>query len=147
MIIPNRLVKDFESRHEDTPSITCYKLMSSYTYVVLLICNGAMATSVVVKDYRHEYLTDAVNYAAFLISSLAAGVPSNCIISKIGFRNACIASAVLLLVGTSLRMLSVVNAWFIIAGQIIIGISCPLSQNGIYKYCRQSFTRKIVNSQ
>ena len=85
-----------------------------------------------------------MTYSVFLIATLVLGIPSNYIIVKIGIRRACILSAILFVLGCITKLAVIFNPKLLICGQILIGFGYPLSQNGIYKYSRQSFQKKTV---
>ena len=72
------------------------------------------------------------------------GIPSNYIIVKIGIRQACLLSGALMVLGCLARLAVNANPVFLLVGQALVGVSYPLSQNGVFKYSRQSFTKKTV---
>lgn len=153
--LPSRLVAKFNPTDEpDIPfRVTCAKILSTFFLEVALFAAGLQSTvfagmgTTVEEAYDCKYELTNFTVTAFGVAALLASVPANHFLAKYGIRKSCITGAVIMAVGTSLRVLINYRFMFAVIGQAVTGIAMPLLLNGIHVYSDQSFTKRKVPVQ
>jgi MFS family permease len=120
---------------------------SLITYLLMLfICGLEGRVMAAWKGASHEEDVVNLTFSIYLIATLVLGIPSNYLISKLGIRRSCMIASLVLTAGAVVRCFFTRHSMFVYLGQFIVGMAAPLTQNGIYVYSKQTFSKQKVAS-
>lgn len=94
------------------------------------------------KAYGLSASSINLTYSVNLLATLVMGIPSNFIINRIGFRNACLLSGLIMTLGSALRLTVNFNLNGVYVGQALLGTAGPLVQNSIFFYAHHTFAKE-----